>query len=106
MKKYSKYIAAILVCATCMQLSACGISDIPGLSDITGTVDGADQNDSSVDSDTLSKAFSEKLDQGKEIIESAHLRRQLRISMNLLIRQPNLSVKWRKILMQRALSTN
>lgn len=71
MKKYSKYIAAILVCATCMQLSACGISDIPGLSDIAGTVDGADQNDSSVDSDTLSKAFSEKLDQGKEIIENS-----------------------------------
>ena len=37
MKKYSKYAAAILVCATCIQLSACGISDIPGLSDIAGT---------------------------------------------------------------------
>lgn len=71
MKKYSKYIAAFLVCATCMHLSACGISDIPGLSDIAGTVDGADQNDSSVDSDTLSKAFSEKLDQEKEIIENS-----------------------------------
>lgn len=71
MKKYSKYIAAILVCATCMQLSACGISDIPGLSDIVGIDDSADQNGSDIDSDTLSKAFSEKLDQGKEIIENS-----------------------------------
>lgn len=71
MKKYSKYIAAILVCATCMQLSACGISDIPGLSDIAGIADSADQNGSDIDSDTLSKAFSEKLDQGKEIIENS-----------------------------------
>lgn len=71
MKKYSKYVAVLLTCATCMQLSACGISDIPGLSDIAGTVDGADQNDSDIDNDTLSKAFSEKLDQGKEIIENS-----------------------------------
>ncbi|MBE5830251.1 MAG: hypothetical protein E7306_00750 [Butyrivibrio sp.] len=71
MKKYSKYIAAILVCATCMQLSACGISDIPGLSDVAGIADSADQNGSDIDSDTLSKAFSEKLDQGKEIIENS-----------------------------------
>ncbi len=71
MKKYSKYAAAILVCATCMQLTACDLSDIPGLSDIAGIADSADQNDSSVDSDTLSKAFSEKLDQGKEIIENS-----------------------------------
>lgn len=74
MKKYSKYIAAILVCATCMQLSACGISDIPGLSDVAGIADSADQNGSDIDSDTLSKAFSEKLDQGKEIIENSEER--------------------------------
>ena len=71
MKKYSKYIATILVCATCMQLSACSLSDIPGLSDIAGIADSADQNGSDIDSDTLSKAFSEKLDQGKEIIENS-----------------------------------
>ena len=71
MKKYSKYVAAILVCATCMQLTACDLSDIPGLSDVAGIADSADQNGSDIDSDTLSKAFSEKLDQGKEIIENS-----------------------------------
>ena len=71
MKKYSKYAAAILVCATCMQLTACDLSDIPGLSDVAGIADSADQNGSDIDSDTLSKAFSEKLDQGKEIIENS-----------------------------------
>ena len=71
MKKYSKYAAAILVCATCMQLTACDLSDIPGLSDVAGIADSADQNGSVIDSDTLSKAFSEKLDQGKEIIENS-----------------------------------
>ena len=71
MKKYSKYIAAILVCATCMQLSACSLSDIPGLSDIAGIADSGEQDGSNINSDTLGKAFSEKLDQGKEIIENS-----------------------------------
>ncbi len=59
MKKYNNYVAVLLACATCLQITACGLSDIRGLSDITG-----------IDKETIDDV-SEKLDKGKEIISKS-----------------------------------
>ena len=60
MKKSRNIMVAAIAVAMCCQFTACGLSDVPGLSEITG-----------VDTEAIDGEVSEKLEQGKEIISSS-----------------------------------
>lgn len=60
MKRTMNITAAAIATAMCCQFTACGLSDVPGLSEVTG-----------VDTQAIDQEVTEKLEQGKEIISSS-----------------------------------